>query len=208
MDVEEVTYLDAVAVTGRVLGALFYYAPHSPQAAPLVAMLAAQGAAHWPAPCERRDDIARQLRCDVSPAGETRAAAWQRLFIGPDALPAPPWGSVWLDKDNVLFGESMLALRRWMTDNGIDFHTAQNEPCDHIGILLLLAAWLAESGREQLLTQLLAWHVLPWSARFLEVFIERAGHPFYIAVGRLARLTLHNWQSAMPIAVAEKELFL
>jgi TorA maturation chaperone TorD len=30
---------------------------------------------------------------------ETIPEAWQRLFIGPWALPAPPWGSVWLDKE-------------------------------------------------------------------------------------------------------------
>ncbi len=35
------------------------------------------------------------------------------------ALPAPPWGSVWLDKENVLFGDSTLALREWMRANGI-----------------------------------------------------------------------------------------
>lgn len=205
---DEVNHLDVVAVTGRILGALFYYAPESRQGATLVEQLAAEGVVQWPLASERLDDIARQLRCDMSPANETRAAAWQRLFIGPGTLPAPPWGSVWLDSENVLFGESMLVLRRWMVFNGIDFHTDQNEPCDHIGILLLLAAWLAELGCERLLTQLLGWHVLPWTARFLEVFIERSGHPFYAAVGKLTQLTLCDWQRSMPIVVSQKTLFL
>jgi hypothetical protein len=107
------------------------------------------------------------------------------LFIGPYALPAPPWGSVWLDRESVLFGDST-PLRQWMRENGIAFEMQQNEPEDHFGTLLLLAAWLAENGRDSECDQLLAWHLLPWSTRFLSVFVDNAGHPFYTALGRLA----------------------
>jgi hypothetical protein len=48
----------------------------------------------------------------------------------------------------VLFGDSTLALRQWMRENAIAFEMQQNEPEDHFGTLLLLAAWLAENGRE------------------------------------------------------------
>ena len=138
---------------------------------------------------------------------ETLPQAWQRLFIGPYALPSPPWGSVWLDRENVLFGDSTLALRQWMRDNGIQFALQQNEPEDHFGSLLLLTAWLAENGRHTECEQLLAWHLLPWSAGFLDVFIEKADHPFYQGLGKLARLTLAKWQSQLLVPVADKPLF-
>jgi TorA maturation chaperone TorD len=35
-----------------------------------------------------------------------------------------------------------------MRENNIAFEMQQNEPEDHFGTLLLLAAWLAENGRE------------------------------------------------------------
>jgi TorA maturation chaperone TorD len=108
---------------------------------------------------------------------EPLADAWQRLFIGPWALPAPPWGSVWLDKESVLFGDSTLALREWMRANGIGLSEQRAEPEDHFGTLLLLAAWLCESGEDEAFNQLLAWHLLPWSGRFLSVFIAGAGNP-------------------------------
>ncbi|MBK0865187.1 hypothetical protein JFK35_14615, partial [Enterococcus faecium] len=54
---------------------------------------------------------------------------------------------------------------------------------------------------------LLAWHLFPWSSRFLNVFIEKADHPFYQALGELARLTLAQWQSQLLIPVADKPLF-
>ena len=133
--------------------------------------------------------------------------AWQRLFIGPWALPAPPWGSVWLDKESVLFGDSTLALREWMRVTGIALSEQRSEPEDHFGTLLLLAAWLCESAQDEAFNQLLAWHLLPWSGRFLSVFVAEANQPFYQALGQLAQETLAQWQARLPCAVAEKPLY-
>jgi len=196
---------EGFAFTARVLGALFYFAPDSEQAAPLVAALTeGDWQQDWPLPSGQLAPVAEILR---QPSDEALPDAWQRLFIGPWALPAPPWGSVWLDRESVLFGDSTLALRQWMRDNGIAFEMAQNEPEDHFGTLLLLAAWLAETGRDAERDQLLAWHLLSWSTRFLTLFVENAGHPFYRALGQLAQLTLAEWQSTLLIPVAEKPLY-
>ncbi len=68
----------------------------------------------------------------------------------------------------------------------------------------MLAAWLAENGRDTERDQLMARHLLPWSTRFLSVFVENAAHPFYTALGKLAQLTLAEWQSTLLIPIAEK----
>lgn len=199
------TQRDDFAMTARVLGALFYYAPDSAEAAPLVSALTADDwQTQWPLAAETLSPLATDF---TRVSDESLPKAFQRLFVGPYALPSPPWGSVWLDRENVLFGESTLALRQWMRDNGIHVETEQNEPEDHFGSLLLMAAWLAESGRHSECEQLLAWHLFPWSFRFLDVFIENAGHPFYQALGELARHTLAQWQSQLLRPIAEKTLF-
>ncbi|WP_336220416.1 Tat proofreading chaperone DmsD [Citrobacter amalonaticus] len=199
------TQRDDFSLTARVLGALFYFTPDSAEAAPLVSALTTEDwQAQWPLEQETLSTLAGMFKAS---SDESLSGAFQRLFVGPYALPAPPWGSVWLDRENVLFGESTLALRQWMRENGIHFEMQQNEPEDHFGSLLLMAAWLAETGRHQECEQLLAWHLFPWSSRFLEVFIENADHPFYQALGELARYTLAQWQSQLLIPVAVKPLF-
>lgn len=196
---------DDFAVTARVLGALFYYSPESHETAPLVqALLTDDWQAQWPLDAEALAPVAAMFKTHSE---ESLPQAWQRLFIGPYALPSPPWGSVWLARESVLFGDSTLALRQWMRENGIQFEMQQNEPEDHFGSLLLLAAWLAENDRHHECEQLLAWHLFPWSSRFLDVFIDHAGHPFYQALGQLARLTLAQWQAQLIIPVAVKPLF-
>jgi len=166
---------DAVALSARTLGALFSYAPNSAHIAPLVAAFQdGSWQQQWPFPV-----AAPLASAFAASTEESLPEAWQRLFIGPWALPAPPWGSVWLDKESVLFGDSTLALREWMRTNGIALDAERNEPEDHFGTLLLLAAWLCETEQDALFSQLLAWHLLPWSGRFLSVFVDHAAHPFY-----------------------------
>ncbi|MBS2140729.1 Tat proofreading chaperone DmsD, partial [Escherichia coli] len=123
---------------------------------------------------------------------------------GPEVSPGG-WG--WVGRGNWLVGESKLAICQMMGEKGIQFEMKQNEPEDNFGSLLLMAAWLAENGRQTECEELLAWHLFPWSTRFLDVFIEKAEHPFYRALGELARLTLAQWQSQLLIPVAVKPLF-
>lgn len=156
---------DNFSVAARVLGALFYYAPESAEAAPLVAVLTNDSwETQWPLP---EASLAPLVTAFQTQSEETHAQAWQRLFVGPWALPSPPWGSVWLDRESVLFGDSTLALRQWMREKGIQFEMQQNEPEDHFGSLLLMAAWLAENGRQTECEELLAWHLFRGQHVFL-----------------------------------------
>lgn len=75
---------DNFSVAARVLGALFYYAPESAEAAPLVAVLTSDGwETQWPLPEASLAPLvtAFQTQCE-----ETHAQAWQRLFVGPWAV--------------------------------------------------------------------------------------------------------------------------
>lgn len=72
---------DDFSMAARVLGALFYYAPDSTEAAPLVSALKTDGwQAQWPLSPEVLAPIAAVFQADIE---EPLPQAWQRLFVGP-----------------------------------------------------------------------------------------------------------------------------
>ncbi|WP_410012265.1 Tat proofreading chaperone DmsD [Sodalis sp. C49] len=196
-----------MALTGRTLGALLYYPPLSAPNAGLLKALAAPGwEREWPVESGVEDAAALIRQGLAAPWHDALEETFQNLFIGPYALPAPPWGSVYLDKESVLFGESTVALRRWLAQEGIASRQQDGEPEDHIGLLLMLAAWLAENN-ESVLDALLAQHILPWSGRYLALLEQGTEHPFYRGVARLASLTLGDWRSRRNLQSPERELY-
>jgi TorA maturation chaperone TorD len=121
------------------------------------------------------------------------ALLWEfrRLFRGPDPMPAPPWGSVYTDKDCVVFGSSCLELRAWLRAEGIVRQGDGHGPEDHLGELLLLMAWLAES-RPKLLAGFLRLHLLTWSSHMLGQLAAGAAHPFYRGLALLTQQSLEG----------------
>ncbi|WP_213991672.1 Tat proofreading chaperone DmsD [Sodalis sp. dw_96] len=202
--------LPQIALTGRVLGKLLSASPDDGECRSLLAALADPGwTDEWPyGEHQELDAIAVLLTAGLAATkAETPAEAYQRLFIGPYALPSPPWGSVYLDRENVLFGESTLSLRRWLRENGIAMQLPGNEPEDSIGTLLLLSAWLAEQRHDKLLDILLAQHLFPWCFRFLELLEDHAGHPLYLGLAKLARVSLNDWKASCTVEIAAPDLY-
>lgn len=195
-----------ISLTGKVLGALFYCAPDSPECRDIVAQLRGDSwVTEWPYGSEAQlMPVAALLAQDQS--AEIMEETWQRLFIGPYALPAPPWGSVYLDKDIVLFGDSTLKLRHWMQQHQVEITLAQQEPEDHFGLLMMMAAWLADNQPADL-PVLLAEHILPWSYHYLGLLQSTAGHPFYQGQAQLAALTLTHWQHELQVVPALAKLY-
>lgn len=195
-----------IALTGRVLGALFYCEPDSPVCSDIVAQLrSGSWVTQWP--YGQDNQLASIADLLMQPdKNETLEEAWQRLFIGPYALPAPPWGSVYLDKENVLFGDSTLKLRHWMAQQQVDFTLVQEEPEDQFGLLMMMTAWLAEHQPADL-PVLLAEHILPFAYRYLDLLQSTAGHPFYQGIAQLASLTLADWQHELQLIPTAAELY-
>ncbi len=164
-------------------------------------------AAQWPLGDAAQVETVRRRMMEGLDLGGL-AEAWQRLFIGPDPFAAPAWGSVYLDKESVLFGESLMALRGFLARRGITLDTGLNEPEDHIGLLLQLASGFAAQGDDAGLGELLGDHVLPWSGRYLELLAAHAEQPFYAGLAELSALTLAALRERLGVTVVEKRLYL
>lgn len=182
-----------VAACCRILGALLFRPPDHAECAPILELAGAGGLARrWPLgdPAIVRQ-AARRMQTGLSePDAQNLAAEYQRLFVGPDPLAAPPWASVYLEEEGTLFGASTQALRTLLDGAGLALATGQHEPEDHIGLLCWAAAMLAGDGRRAALRALLAHHLLNWSADYFGRLSRATRQPFYSGLAALAAETL------------------
>lgn len=110
------------------------------------------------------------------------ASEYTKLFIGPGKLPAPPWESVYVCGEDLLFQESTLAVREAYRAAGYQASGYPHEADDHLATELNFMATLAhdaqgaceqgdnERVRELLSRQLmfLAQHLNAWLPAFRE----------------------------------------
>lgn len=199
-----------VALIGSTLGPFFLCDPShdSDRIAPGLEAFCAldieAAAKEWPfADSEQVYEALEKMRTGLDAGFDAEELVWEyrRLFVGPAAKPAPPWGSVYTDKDMVVFGASTMELRDWMRKSGIAITKGQSdEPEDHIGLMLELLAWLSQE-RPELIEQFLSEHVLTWSSHFLSQLEAVAEHPFYEGLAALTRASLEGMQHAFGLKV-------
>ncbi|WP_028116800.1 TorD/DmsD family molecular chaperone [Ferrimonas senticii] len=136
------------------------------------------------------------------------------LFIGPGDLGVIPWGSPYLHEKRLLCGPSTQALGRFYEHHGIDISTDNNEPVDHIGLMLsAVSALLALEMQQQdghalaAVKVLLEEHLLPWSGRFLELLAQAANSDYYRGVGLLTQSVLIGLQHDLKLTPLKLQLF-
>lgn len=129
---------------------------------------------------------------------------YTELFIGPGHLEAPPWESVYLTREHLLFGEPTFKVRNFYHSFGIECSTGENEPDDHIGLELLFMAKLIEktlaniaenkSIKKEIMGQknFLEEHIMQWVPAFCNDLRKAAKHKFFY---QLATITL-GWLEA------------
>lgn len=177
-----------------------------------------QGAAdEWPfigcdAPSQSREQVCAALemmKCGVRSAQESstdpiktplESLTWEyrRLFVGPGPKAAPLWGSVYTDRESVVFGASTLELRQWMRKVGIVYAEDTREPEDHIGLLLSLMGWIAQNKPEEL-GDFLTLHLLTWAPHFLELMERETNQEFFKGLALLTRETLLGIQHELDL---------
>ncbi len=114
------------------------------------------------------------------------------LFEGAGIMPAPPWGSVYLNRDNILFGESTANYYQFLQENSLELDTGMQEPVDQFGLMLLAISQLLEVNTdESIVKTLIGIHLFPWCFRYLELLEQHAETKTY---KQLARLT-YAWCS-------------
>ena len=125
---------------------------------------------------------------------------YTKLFIGPQKLPAPPWESVYVTRERMLFQACTLKVRKAYLAHGFIPANYPHEADDHLAIELDFMRQLAisastafgqhdfEAAHSLLRDQrvFLSEHLLVWIEEFAQNLAEAGKTEFYPAVAKLA----------------------
>lgn len=125
---------------------------------------------------------------------------YTRLFIGVDVpMPVPPWESVYLNLEHMVFQEETRQVREWYLRFNLAPEKLNKEPDDHIALELLFLARLAQlsllaleendqqafqrytQAQQDFLTE----HLLRWGLVWCRRIEEHAWTDFYRGLGYL-----------------------
>ncbi|WP_028864829.1 Tat proofreading chaperone DmsD [Psychromonas aquimarina] len=190
-----------IAITARLLGSFFYFPMTSDYNQLLLKEL------------RESEDLSESPFCDFikhyqNTSQEMLYSDYQSLFEGCDNMPAPPWGSVYLDREKVIFGDSTLRLRSFLALHQIEVDTGMREPEDQFGLSLFAAAHLIEKQQNlDAAAVLFAEHLLPWAFHYLDCFIKHAQTDVYKTLAAICRDWLKALKQAMHIETIHYQLY-
>lgn len=140
------------------------------------------------------EDAVRMRECFLSSeALEALKIDYTRLFLGPFLAPAPPYGSVYLEEERRIMGDSTVDARRHYRQIGLDLAEGFKEAPDHVAVELEFLHALTcrvyetiESGDRQGLNKVLDLrkrflerHIGQWMSAFCERLNAHAQTAFY-----------------------------
>ncbi|MEO9493104.1 TorD/DmsD family molecular chaperone [Vibrio splendidus] len=183
--------------THKLLGSLFYQATSKEQLITIVEALVESEVLS--------EECLIALRSEDE---DTLSAEFSRLFEGVGDMPAPPWGSVYLDKDRVVFGASTVEYRQFLELNQIELDTGLREPEDQFGLMLFAHAYLLENNNIDSARELLGFHLLTWSPVYLEKLNTASELSFYKKLSTDVIDWLKYLTSEYKINVVPKKLYI
>ena len=124
---------------------------------------------------------------------ESLKVDFSKLFVGPYTLPAAPYGSVYLESERKMMGNSTLDVRNRYREAGLDTAKTFKDAPDHISAELEFMYYLifkeveafASSDIETAIDYIerqrsfLEDHLMVWVPEFASSITENAKNPFY-----------------------------
>lgn len=117
------------------------------------------------------------------------AAEYERLFVGPAAIPCPPYEAVWRvdgpkhEQDTVI-GVSTLRVKQLYIELGVRLAPGQVELADHIAVELEALAYAASIGDVERADRLIG-HLVGWLPAFCESVRANSQVEFYCDLAQI-----------------------
>jgi TorA maturation chaperone TorD len=118
--------------------------------------------------------------------------ACSKLFVGPFELIAPPYGSVYLDENRQVMGNSTMVVIECYTDVGLNPSENNKEPPDHISTEMEFMYYLEfqylKTGESQFVEKQKKFFLTQmntWVPKFASDIVQSKIHPFYSSLAIL-----------------------
>ncbi len=208
---------ERLAATWFLLARLFSAAP---DAATLDRVRAEAGSGSWPLPLDAEGAAGLTLLVESERSGESADAVRDdhfRLFRGPAAVAAPPWASVHLSPEKLLFEDETFAVREAYARHGLAAPLLNREPDDHIALELEFCATLlsrsldadeasdadAAAALRTAHDEFVRDHLLSFAPSFFALVRERAATRFYRGVAALGTDAVAGIAAALGVTADE-----
>lgn len=146
---------------------------------------------------------------------EELARDYRRLFIGPGHIPAPPWESVYLSIEGLVYEEQTMAVRKFYARYGLQSPKRYTEPDDHFGLEMAFLAHLCTLGLAAIeagdsdglashldaMRDFLKEHLLLWAPAFLQRVIDHAQTAYYRGAAYLALGSIYHMAELLALEV-------
>jgi TorA maturation chaperone TorD len=172
--------------------------------------------------CETTVPLIQNMRKEIKDSAdlEPLKVDFAKLFVGPYELSAAPYGSVYLEGERKMMGNSTLDVRERYRDASLKTAKTFKDAPDHISAELEFMHYLiykeieaiANSDIEMAIvfiqkqTSLLEDHLMAWVPQFAACIIEDAETPFYQNLARATEMFLKENYEIVCTAVDSKEL--
>jgi TorA maturation chaperone TorD len=136
-------------------------------------------------------DAVTSLLTSLSLEQNFLTAEYERLFVGPAAIPCPPYESVWRtdrpkNEQGTVIGRSTLRVQQLYREMGLQLRPEQVEIPDHLAIELEALAFALAIGDRERSDQLLK-KLREWLPPFCSSVIDSSLLLFYRGVAEITR---------------------
>lgn len=122
------------------------------------------------------------------PDGAADVAEFHRLFVGPGALVAPPFESVYRSPEQVLMQAETLAVRQFYRSCGKELAPDRSEPDDFLPFELEFYVYLQTQAHGlEAMRRFSTEHLERWIPAFCERVIAGTRSPFYRSLAVITR---------------------
>lgn len=135
---------------------------------------------------------------------------YAKLFVGPFSLLAPPYGSVYLEGERMVMGNSTADVQKWYRATGLDVDTQFKDAPDHVAAELEFMHFLIfkemeatdQGGADDVIQYLktqrsfLEYHLGAWISDFADKVVNNAQTTFYRNIARATEaFVMHDLQT-------------